>query len=452
MFELLLFIILWIYFPFLWISLLRAARISLKKISIPSILIIFIIIYQYAGIPLLYFKIDKYRVDEVVNSYLMLKLFFLTSLVITLLIVGYVIARFTIGSNFQTKKLSRYYDRTEMPSSRELQLGIFFTILGIFVLTLYVNKIGLNNIAFLNYFKVSASDEDAMVLRSNMGNAFEGHYYIYKFFMRDLLVVGSMTIFSIYLLKRSKVIMLFLLVSCFACTLSFLIASEKEPIVMYIIGLGFSYILVVRNGFYSVRHVLLILFILSPVISFAYILFMGAQSLYEGLLQGVSRGLTGQIQPLYHYLEIFPAVENYLFGRSMPNPLNIFPFEYYNLTVEVMNIMQPWHLKMNVIGTMPTFFWGELYANFSYFGVLLFPPLVGFAVCWVADIIDRIRPTPVVIAITIWFSMHIKDLAITSFSNYLIDFYSVAMFVVLFLAVTYSGSGHFYYRSSCHSR
>ncbi len=452
MLEDIFFIILWVGFPVVWLKLLRVAKVGLNKISIPSVLIMFIALLQYAGIPLLYFKLDKYRATEVFDSGLMLKLFILSSTVITLLIMGYIIARFVTGCNFQTKDLSRYYGQTVMPSSREVQLSLFIIIIGVVVLVSYVNTIGLSNIALLSYAGLFSSGEDEMVLRSNMGNAFEGRYYLYKFFMRDLLAVGSMALFGIYLLKRSKLVMFLFMVSCLACTVSFLIASEKGPIVLYIIGLGFVYLLVVRNGFYSIRQFVIMVFLLSVLISFVYIVFMGAQSPFEGLLQGASRGFAGQIQPLYHYLEIFPGKENYLLGRSMPNPMGILPFEHYNLAIEVMNIVQPWHVEMGVVGTMPTFFWGELYANFSYFGVLFFPVFIGFSVCWIADILDRVRPTPVVIAIIVWFSMHIKNLASTSLSNYLFDFYSLAMIFVLVLAVTYSGFGRFRYRSWNRSR
>jgi len=157
----------------------------------------------------------------------------------------------------------------------------------------------------------------------------------------------------------------------------------------------------------------------------------------------MSRAFAGQIQPLYHYLEIFPMKVDYLLGRSLPNPMGILPFEHYNLTVEVMNIVQPWHLEMGVVGTMPTFFWGEMYANFGYFGVVLPPLIVGVVVCLFADLLDRLRPSPLVIAVIVWFALHIKNLSATSLSNYLLDFISFSMLIFLLLSLLFIGCGRF---------
>lgn len=451
MLEGMVFLLVWMGFPVIWWNLLRIAKVRLNKISIPSVLIIFIGVFQYFGIPALYFKVDKYRVAEVERPELMLNLFLLSSAVITFLIFGYILSRYILGSKFNAKTLSSYYSQPEVVSRRDIQCSLIIFVLGALGLVLYFIGIGWENTALFRYTGLSSSGEEGMVLRSNMGNAFEGRYYIYKFFMRDLLTVGSISLFLIYLSNRSALSMIVFMVSFLACVFSLLLAAEKGPIVQYAISLGFGYLIITKNGYFSIRQVVTVVIILAVLISVAYMVFMGAQSPLEGLLQGASRAFTGQIQPLYHYLEIFPEEVDYLYGRSMPNPMGLLSFEHYNLTVEVMNIVQPWHLEKGVVGTMPTFFWGELYANYSYVGVFLIPSVVGFAVCLVGDIIDRIKPTPVLISIMIWFAMHIKNLAITSLSNYMLDFYSFSMIIILLFAAFYSGEGRLCYkRKACY--
>src|SRR5690606_21203802 len=93
-----------------------------------------------------------------------------------------------------------------------------------------------------------------------------------------------------------------------------------------------------------------------------------------------SRTLTGQISPAYFYMKMFPEHEGFLLGRSFPNPKGIFPWEPYPVTVEVMNFMNPKIIGTGVVGSAPTVFWADMYANFSFGGILLSSIIVGFII------------------------------------------------------------------------
>lgn len=450
--EDLLFCIAWLGLPAAWFFFLRVARVDIGKISIPSVLMLFVFITQYVGIPLLYFKLDAYRSQEVSDPMLILKLFGLSSVVITLLIAGFVLARYMLGTNFASSRLTKYHDYTYRSSSLDFAIGFIFSLIGFIVLCAYIRVIGFSNIALANIVGLGSSGESSTLLRSNMGNSFDGRYYLYKFFMRDLLIVGSYIVFISYLGRSSKFRLFTFLISFVICSLSVLMATEKEPFVLYLLGLVFCYLMVRTSGRYFFGKLFPVFVIFAISVPLIYALFMGAGSFLDGLFQAISRVLTGQIQPLYHYLEIFPNQVDYLLGASMPNPRGVFPFDHYNLSVEVMNIVQPWHLDAGVVGTMPTFFWGELYANFGLVGVVLFPSFVGFSVCLFADILDRLRPTPIVVSFVVWLILHIKNLSATAISNYLFDFYLFGILLILVSLLFFLGRGKIHINHSFGSR
>ena len=75
------FVILYLIILFLIILLMRAARLSLFKITIPSFVIILMIVFDYVGILLLYFGWDNYSYYAlgVQNKHIVLKVFAFTS-------------------------------------------------------------------------------------------------------------------------------------------------------------------------------------------------------------------------------------------------------------------------------------------------------------------------------------------------------------------------------------
>lgn len=157
---------------------------------------------------------------------------------------------------------------------------------------------------------------------------------------------------------------------------------------------------------------------------------MGDADIVASVMSIFSRGLTGSLQPIYHYLEFFPTYQNWLYGITFPNPGGIFPFTPYNLTVEVMNFVQPEHRDSGVVGTMPAIYWGELYANFGYLGVFIFSPWVGFFLYYINWIIYRLEFDPMNSALFAWMLVHYKNLSLTSISMFIIDF---NLIVILFV-------------------
>lgn len=144
---------------------------------------------------------------------------------------------------------------------------------------------------------------------------------------------------------------------------------------------------------------------------------------------------------LYHYLIIFPDQVDYLFGRSFPNPGGIFPWEPYRLTVEVMNIVNPRLAELGIVGSMPTFFWGEMYANFGYLGILIPPFFVGYVVYAINVLIFRLPMSPLTLAIFVWALLHIKNISGTGLSGYIINISGLIMASFTLIALGLIGRG-----------
>ena len=99
-------ILIWMILPIGWHYLLKTAGLSLLQVTIPSFVIVFFYFYQYIGFPILYFQLDPYRAQFVSDKFLMIKVFTYTSITITLMIVGYIVAYRHFGSLFWTTGLN----------------------------------------------------------------------------------------------------------------------------------------------------------------------------------------------------------------------------------------------------------------------------------------------------------------------------------------------------------
>jgi hypothetical protein len=178
---------------------------------------------------------------------------------------------------------------------------------------------------------------------------------------------------------------------------------------------------------------------------------MGSESIIQAISAVFSRLLTGQIQPAYHYLEYFREYD-FLMGTTFPNPRGIFPFESFSLTVEIMHWVHPELDEKGVVGSMPTIFWGEMYANFGIFGILIPPFFVGFGLYWVNVIIFKLRHSPLVVALFVYMAMLFKDLAVTSLTSFILNIYMISIMAIFIALLIYSNNGKIYLKKRHNSK
>lgn len=427
-----LFLFIYIFLPVFWLILLNKSGVKLLTISIPSILIISIFIYQYLGYPILFFFINDYSAKFVQDREIIWKIFLLSSFTITFIIIGMVVA----GKTFGNLHLKNQFNPNTKLILLDKQLSRYFfyllLIISIFILYIYLSKVGWNNIALFSLLNLSEQGSSIKELRSNMGNAFEGKYHWYRLFMRDFLSIISLALFGQYLIRKKYFYFLIFFFSFLVSLLSLLSATEKGPALWYLISLMIMYLIIKNDSRLKLKY-LIGLGIFAPLlIGLIYVNFMNAPSFIKGIEYGFSRLTTGQIQGLYHYFTIFPDQVDFLYGRSFPNPGGLMPFEPYSLSKSVYNIIFPDKSLKGVVGSMPTFYWGEMYANFGYLGVIFPPFFIGYLLYYLNILIFKLPMTPIMLSIYVYLISHYDGLATTSLSKFLID---IKIVLVLFIYV-----------------
>lgn len=440
------FLLLWVSFPLCWLILFRFAKLKLLEPTIPSMTIAFIYLFQYIGLPILYFQLNAYRLSQgISDKFIVWKVFLFTSFTITFLIFGFIVAKQFFGAlawgekNENKSKKITFNGWINEGVPRFSLYIIFFTCVS--VLILYVLKVGIGNLALFHALGIADTNISIAKARSLMGNDFEGAYHWYYLFMNQLMIFIAYVFYAKYCLRSSFINKVVFMVAFIVVAFSLTMATEKAPLVLFLLGLFFIHTFVKSNGTISLRHVFITTIPIFVILIVFYIFFMNDSSIWAAISSVFSRAFTGSIQPAYHYLEFFPYNHDYLYGRSFPNPGGIFPFESYSLTTEIMAWRHPDAVEKGIVGSAPTIFWGEMYANFGFIGVLLAPLFVGGILYWLNYMIYRMRPSVVSIAFMVWMIMYFKDLSITSLSNYFINIYFITVVCVFILLEFLSGHG-----------
>jgi hypothetical protein len=433
-------------FPILWTGLLCKSGIRLLTVSIPSVLMWMIFISQYIGYPILFFHLNEYRSELIRDQNIIWQMFFWSSYSVSMILLGFVAARVRLGPLHLETQFNSFHESLSSARSKELWILFAVFVLSLASLFIYISRVGLSNVALLAAVGNIDTDVSSKALRSAMGNAFEEKYHWYRLFMRDFLSISSFGLFAHWLMSRSRIAFFSFFGSFAVATFSMLMATEKDPFLFYLIALLIVYLIVKRSGRLTLLTAVLFSAVGFVIVGIMYVYFMGTINIWYGMVSGFSRITNGEMGPLYHYLTIFPSQVDYLLGRSFPNPLGIFPWEPYRLTVEVMNIVDPDGEKLDIVGSAPTFFWGEMYANFGYLGILLPPFFVGYVIYAINILIFRLPMSPLVLAIYVWVLMHIKNISSTGLSSYIIDVTGLIMLIFTLIVMSILGGGVIRYR------
>lgn len=423
------FVFCWFALLVVWLAVMNRARLLSSHITLPGYVIAFMLVTQYLGIPALYFGLDRYRVEDVTDPLIMLKVWSMTSTCITLMIAGSILASNAFPlmqwRQLQFAPLSRLsrHQRILLCAVGALCIG---------VLAIYVSRVGIAQLALAAALGVG-DNMTVTFARSKMTNDFEGGYFWFQFFMQKMLMLVFLIFFAQWLLNRAKDRLL-LTIFGVSSVVALIIGGEKGLLVKLFLG-AFLAVLFTRHGG-RVRWSVLAGFTAVVVLTMIAmnLLFMNAEGALIATSSAASRVLTGGIQPAYHYLEIFPHVHSFLLGTSLPNPGGLLPFQPFLLTTEVWAYVHPSAAAEGVVGSMPTIYWGDMYANFGFIGVLFASIAVGILLQIVGSALFTLRANPISIGFVVWIFLYYQDLAVTSLSNFLVDFgLFVAAFVVVIL-------------------
>ena len=424
-----LFIVLFFTFPFIVFKYMDTIGHNIFSISVPVFLIISMFVYAYSGLLPLYFGWDEYRYNMgVQDRALIFQVLIFSIISIVGLLAGFTYAKVVLKmNNFQK------FDYIRQISRKELFVLVGLIAFCFFVLFVYLSKVP--TIALFVALSEGASSNSDLA-RSLMGNDFDGKYHWYSLIMHDLFNIVTFALFSAYLLTKKKIMLFFFLVAFLGSSFAAVMATEKAPFAQILIGLLLVYGISLLKGKIPIKATIILLIVLFSSLIIFYIFFMGSADVFSAFISIFSRALAGSIQPAYHYLEFFPQHQDFLMGRSFPNPGGILPIEPYKMTVEVMNWVDP--NDYGIVGSMPTVFWAEAYANFGVLGVLFVPFVIGVVVYTVYYFVDKIENTPMKIGFFVWLMQHFKSLSITGFSGYIIDFYFIMLTFILILSIAFA--------------
>lgn len=394
------------------------------------------IINSYLGILPLYFHWDEVRFNQgVQRPEIIIKMFFFSFSTICLMIFGYIVASKIV----YLKTCSN--DTTSLRSFNncEIFLVIISFIFCLVVLVLYLSKI--NDIAILSLFTDGV--DQAKVARSNMVNNFPGKFHWYKLFMIDLLYMLTFSLFAHVLIlnkykyKYKLLFLVFLVPSIFTSVMT----TEKAPIVWLLIGLFLVYISVVHKGRYPLKAIIKFFFFIIIILVTMYSFIMGVSGVLASLNALFSRAFSGSIMPAYFYIEVFPEYQDFLYGKSFPNPGGIFPYTPYPLAIEMHHWIFPQSIEKGVVGSAASVFWVELYANFGMIGVMIISPIVGFLLYLLTFVLNSLESTPLKVGLIVWVACHFNHLSVAFLSKYFYDNYFVGVLIFFLLITIISNKG-----------
>lgn len=393
------------------------------KVGLVQFTLLSFLIFGFVGTLPLYFGWDAYRYEMgVTDQYLVLQIMLMSASSIFLFLFGSLFVKSLLKAPGTPNSFKNLFIP---PEERWLLLGLL--LCSGLVLYSYLSQV--SSIAILVAFLDETSGIDGA--RSVMGNDFSGKYHWYSLFMHDFASLATFACYSLYLKNKRRLNLVIFLSSLCLSSFASVMTAEKGPVIWLFIGLVVVRTIVIHGGRYQVRRILVPLLWLSFALAYLYMVLEGSGGIFNALSSIISRAFAGSIQPAYHYLEFFPKHHEFLLGRSFPNPGGLLPHDQYNLTQVIAAWVSPELTKAGIVGSAPTIFWAEAYANFSYSGVVVVSFILG-ALMYLADYLLRfLQDTPIKIGVYVWALLHYKNLSVTGFTDFILD--TKIFLIVLFL-------------------
>ncbi|WP_162015502.1 hypothetical protein [Acidovorax sp. 210-6] len=411
--------------------LMRIAKERVLRISIISVTVVALYLFSVVGILPLFYQWDATRVNSgVVDQGLVLNVLLFSFLNINFFLVGVIFEKktskrkLTMTANFLAAK---------PPTKRQLVILLIFFLVSFFVFLSYISKF--NELAI--FTAINSGATDAGVVRSEMSNDFSGKYHWYKFFMYSVSQFVAYILFANWIWKSGRLNFVLFSVAFFYAAFVAIAAVEKAPLLWFFVGLYMTHALVKNNGIVKFGKIAPLLIVLTVSLVLMYQYFMGAGDIEDALGRIISRAFSGSISPAYFYLEYFPDVAGYLYGATIPNPGGILPYTPVRYTVDVMNWVFPSLASRGVVGSMPTVFWGESYANFGPFGIPVIAFFMGLIVSKINSYILGMRLNGVIVGFYVWIILEIKNISESGFGAYIYNIQIISMLFLVFVLLRF---------------
>ena len=407
-------------------TLLKLSGVQILKISIPSVVFVSFVVYAYIGF-LFQYSFHKEQFEYDISREWMPLLFFYSSVSLILLTSGCLIAS-------RKKKIVTNEAITEGLGRPGMRAVIVLFLLSCCMLLLYL--IFLPEIPLMAV--VSGDNIAAVYLRTAtmttnlLSGPFKSHHYrLFTFFIMSFL---TYLLFAHALVVRTKTAWMLMSIVLFVAVFASIVDTGKGQLMLLLLGLYMTYIVTLNKKIRLTRALpLCAAFLVVLFIMIRHFMIVGEFDNGE-ILGGVFKRITmGAIAPAYHCLQMFQS-QDFLFGRSFPNPSGVFPFEQYNLDVAVWQHLNP-SAGPDTLYSAPGVFWSELYANFGPVGIFIFPFFLGILFYVIQTKLALLPNHPVKSAIIVWVSIRLSLISQRGASFLLADTDLFAILIIAFVVL-----------------
>lgn len=150
------------------------------------------------------------------------------------------------------------------------------------------------------------------------------------------------------------------------------------------------------------------------------------------------RVFVSSVKPLYYYFSVFPEYHEHLLGRSFSPTIfgGVLNAQVFNIEGYIHSFIYPDIIARGIVGTAPTIFIGEVYANYGFTIMLISILLTGFIIGYLERILENIKYTYLNVSFYIILAFTIKDISISSIQS-VIGYPTIISKVMMFLIVSY---------------
>ncbi|MFB5085931.1 oligosaccharide repeat unit polymerase [Psychrobacillus sp. PGGUH221] len=383
------------------------------------------LISSYIGGLLIALGIDDYymikRMDH--EEYRIIGFVLLTILMILFPLTQLVVGRL-FGFNAQLE-FERYLHepvRTSVDKNKRIFQLAFTALAAISVLAVAYTLLKTHSVPIFELLK--GNTEDLAKMRIDASRGFSGNVYIRNIFAIALTPILSIIAY-VYAIQTRELIWKTLFFTLFI--FSVLISTydlAKSPIFFYVIMLiltrVFSNSLKLNwkkiSGYLIAGTVLLVVM---------YIAIQGVTEVESFLAYNtgpIGRIILAQISPFFLHLDTFSHSLSLLEAKGLPSfIIGFFDIEQVRSARMMMENVFPENVDKGTGGVLNTIFLAEAFAMYGYFGVIA-------AIIYVAAIIQiiymlflRLRKTPVVIALFVYFTINIPRTLVGGVSDFLFN-------------------------------
>ncbi len=382
-------------------------------LTLPGFFYVHFVIFIFLGSPVFFLLKGADNFQYIIATHLVMLIFPMGILIMNKLMINDYQLTF---NGFMNKPVE-----DEQPGNQFLFLYLFVLGIAISITLLYYSKLEIIPINFMiNNLLGDINITDLAKLRESSTTTFKlGKLHRYKFFMAQLIpFLVVLALLKSKLTKKNIWRFMFFALAVFAMYRC-ISDLQKKPLLDFIILLfTASWIF---KGKINWKQVGVLIGVAVGILSLMYIFIMGLTNRpFITLLEGISSRLfLGQTAPLYYYFSLFPDSHDFLYGATLPNPGGIFQFEHFPITkwIFVNGLNRSWE----IVGTAPSAFIGEMYANFGF-------PIMALSILVLSLILQYIQ---------IKFITRPRTLLLTAFYAYFVflsgQFAMTGMFIVAHL-------------------